>query len=159
MGRKKADDEKTIDCPEYNGLLAGIEAAKAKVQEAGKDAVAALFKAFFREYPEVTAIGWTQYTPHFNDGEPCEFSLGEFYVSSKTDADWAEVSRLYSDDEDAVFRDPYTLGKSAKDRRLKEALATLVRSANEDIFETAFGDHVMVIATPEGFHVSEYSHD
>ena len=28
----------------------------------------------FNKYPDLEAITWTQYTPYFNDGEPCEFS-------------------------------------------------------------------------------------
>ena len=28
----------------------------------------------FQEYPEINSFGWTQHTPYFNDGEPCEFS-------------------------------------------------------------------------------------
>lgn len=31
------------------------------------------------EHTEVTGIAWTQYTPYFNDGEPCVFSVGEPY--------------------------------------------------------------------------------
>lgn len=27
--------------------------------------------------PRIHTIGWTQYTPYFNDGEPCEFSVGQ----------------------------------------------------------------------------------
>ena len=119
----------TIECPEYNVLVEGMEVARAKVREVGKAAVGALFKAFFAQYPEVTAVGWTQYTPHFNDGDPCVFRVHEFYATTKTDMDFARVSRLYDDEED------------------------------KDLFQVAFGDHVMVIATPAGFHVNEYSHD
>ena len=32
-------------------------------------------------YPEVRAIGWNQYTPYFNDGEPCVFRTGEPIIS------------------------------------------------------------------------------
>lgn len=32
-------------------------------------------------YNDVRAIGWTQYTPFFNDGEPCVFRSGDVYVS------------------------------------------------------------------------------
>lgn len=34
-----------------------------------------LAEEFFAEYPEVAEIRWDQYAPHFNDGEPCEFSV------------------------------------------------------------------------------------
>lgn len=151
MGRKTAEK---IACPEYDALLDGLEQARAKVKEQGKAAVGALFKAFFAEHPKVTAICWTQYTPYFNDGEPCEFSVGELHLATKA-ADWPNVSSLYDDEgeEGALFKDSYSL-KGAN----KSALARLAASVDEDILETAFGDHVMVIATPEGFHVSEYSH-
>jgi hypothetical protein len=151
MGKKNEDK---IACPEYDALLDGLTAARAKVAEQGKVAVAALFKAFFAEHPKVTAIGWTQYTPHFNDGDACEFSLHDFYASTTPGVDFAEVSDLYDEDGPGKFLDSYSLKGQTK-----EAVSQLARSADEDIFEIAFGDHVMVIATPAGFHVSEYSHD
>lgn len=33
------------------------------------------------KHPEITGIGWTQYTPYFNDGEPCVFRVGDPYFS------------------------------------------------------------------------------
>ena len=35
------------------------------------------FTEFFALYPMVTTIRWTQFTPYFNDGEPCVFSVNE----------------------------------------------------------------------------------
>ena len=32
------------------------------------------FTDFFNLYPFITKIEWTQYTPSFNDGDPCYFS-------------------------------------------------------------------------------------
>ena len=34
-----------------------------------------MFNKFFVLYPEVELVCWEQWTPHFNDGEPCEFSV------------------------------------------------------------------------------------
>jgi hypothetical protein len=152
VAKKKTE---TIECPEYDALVAGMEAAKAKVKEAGAAAVGALFKQFFAEYPSVTAIGWTQYTPHFNDGEPCEFSVHDFYATTKEGVDFEAVSSLYDDEDEHGFADSYSI----KDKGIKAAVARLERSKDDDLFESAFGDHAMVIATPRGFHVSEYSHD
>jgi hypothetical protein len=148
MGNKK----ETIECAEYDSLVNGIEAAKAKVAEAGKAAVGALFKSFFAEYPSVKAVGWTQYTPYFNDGEACNFGLRELYLSTK-EADFSEVASLY-DEEEYGFKDSCSLKGS-----LGKALRRLEASMNSEVFEAAFGDHVLVVATPEGFHVGEYSHD
>ncbi len=150
--------EKKINAPEYTALVKKMEAARAEVKEAGKRAVKALFAAFFEAHPAVTAVGWTQYTPHFNDGDACEFGLHGFYISVATGVKWKDVASLNDEGEEGaepIFTDEY----DAKDKKTKAALSLVERSADEDIFEAAFGDHVMVIATPKGFHVNEYSHD
>ena len=52
--------------------------AKKQFEEKMKNAFTDIFETFFRNYPEITAVGWNQYTPYFNDGDPCEFRIGEF---------------------------------------------------------------------------------
>lgn len=149
---KKTDK---IACQEYDDLVSGIEEAKARVRDAGKKAAAALFKRFFEEYPHVKALGWTQYTPYHNDGNPCEFGVGEFYASTRDGVDYSDVSSLH--DENGTFQDAYDIRGS--DKKTAAALERMGRSASDEVFEAAFGDHVMVIATPEGFHINEYDHD
>lgn len=39
--------------------------------------------------PEITSVTWTQGTPSFNDGEPCEFSVGEVEFSTNYEDDSA----------------------------------------------------------------------
>lgn len=139
--------------PEYDTLLEYVEKAKREVEEKAKNAVGTLFKAFFAAHPTIGALKWTQYTPHFNDGEACEFRvnndfdvlLGK-YVPAGDDSD---------DDESDEFVEIYDVN----DGPTKKAICSLERAVNEDVFLSAFGDHARVIATPEGFHVTEYSHD
>lgn len=150
MGKKSGK----IECQEYDELVSGIEEAKARVREAGKKAAMALIRAFFAEYPHVKALGWTQYTPYHNDGDPCEFSVHGFYASVKDGVDYSEVSDLSG--EDGTFLDSYDMRGS--DKRAAAALDRIEMSVSPDVFEAAFGDHVMVIATPEGFHINEYDH-
>lgn len=145
-------NETVFSAPEYDELLEHVEKAKQEVEAKAKSAVGALFKAFFAAHPNVGALKWTQYTPHFNDGEACEFRvnndfdvlLGK-YVSDDDD----------SDDESNEFVESY----GVDDGPTKEAIRSLERAVNEDVFLSAFGDHAKVVATPEGFHVTEYSHD
>jgi len=35
------------------------------------------FKVFLEAHPEIKCIFWSQYTPYFNDGDPCTFSVHE----------------------------------------------------------------------------------
>lgn len=41
---------------------------------------AEVFKGFFDENPNVGGVQWTQYTPYFNDGEECVFSVNDMYL-------------------------------------------------------------------------------
>lgn len=155
---KKKTNEKTTGCAEYDALMQQMDEARAKVADMSKAAVGALFKQFFTDHPKVTGIGWTQYTPYFNDGDPCEFGVSDFYYTTKQGVDFEEVSSFYDDEEEHGFKETYA-DAARGEKAIKEAVSTLARAVDEDIFETAFGDHARIIATPFGFHVTEYSHD
>lgn len=152
----ESEDDAMVSAPEYDALRLQVEETRAQVKAKARDAIASLFKAFFAQYPTVTAIGWTQYTPYFNDGEPCEFSKHEFGVSTRSDVDWENAGQ-YDDNDEPYIRDEYEL--QSEEEHLKRALRRLERASEEDLFEAAFGDHVRVVATPAGFHVFEHSHD
>lgn len=46
-----------------------------------KDAFTPAFQEFFEKYPQIQYVYWTQYTPYFNDGDPCEFGVNEKSIS------------------------------------------------------------------------------
>jgi hypothetical protein len=143
-------EEEVFTVPEYSALTEAIAEAKRKVEEKAKEAVGALFKGFFEKNPKIVAIAWTQYTPYFNDGDPCEFSVHDFEAANRM-----PEGEVDEDDDDLgyEFLSSWSLkGPSA------EALRSLERAASDDIFLAAFGDHARVVATPDGFHVTEYDH-
>ncbi len=147
--------DKKIVCPEYNSLVADHTKALEAIQKKGKTAVTALFKAFFTKYPQVQAVAWTQYVPQFNDGDPCYFRFRTFFLSVKTGVDFSRIYRLQDEGEEDDahgLTDEYSL----TDKALKQALSSIENSADRKVFEAAFGDNAVVIATREGFHVSEY---
>jgi hypothetical protein len=102
----------------------------------------------FTAYPNVKAIGWTQYTPYFNDGEPCVFSVNDLYVCDETCN--IDSYDIYSWNE--VWR-----GGDDKYPLIAE-VAGILQNA-EDILLMMFGDHVKVVATPNGIDVEEYDHE
>ena len=66
-----------------------IKALQAQRQALAKDQGIPLVREVFAplfEYPIVQTIEWTQYTPFFNDGDPCEFRVNA-YLSFNGDAD------------------------------------------------------------------------
>lgn len=47
-----------------------------------------IIKLFFDECPKVQAVVWSQYTPYFNDGDECVFSVNEpCFVTKNFDRD------------------------------------------------------------------------
>lgn len=78
----------------YKELANTIAEAQKKIQNETQVIIGELFKEFFEKHGEkVYAIHWTQYTPWFNDGEACEFSVNDFCL--------AFTEEDYEDREDA----------------------------------------------------------
>lgn len=73
-----------------------IEDLRKKSIEISKTVFHTAVSNFFNTYPEVAAIRWTQYTPYFNDGDTCEFSVHdlEFY----SEADYEDLKNGELDD-------------------------------------------------------------
>lgn len=65
--------------------IADFRRMKAEYEEKLKtDGLAAMktaFIDFFNEHPDIHALSWRQYTPYFNDGDPCVFGVREPYYS------------------------------------------------------------------------------
>ena len=47
------------------------------IAENGKKALQKILKEYFKENKDVLCIFWDQYTPYFNDGEECVFSVND----------------------------------------------------------------------------------
>ena len=66
-----------------------------------------LFDAFFEQHKCIKAITWTQYTPYFNDGEPCEFNVYDLNAFLKLEGqlsyqDYNTKEICYEDVEEAL---------------------------------------------------------
>lgn len=124
------------------------------VQRHGKQALADEFKAFFERHPNVDAVRWTQYTPHFNDGDPCTFDRHEFECRGEfTDA--LIVAKQMDDD---GFYASWDAEKGGEYDKILDELSETFSDTN-DVFRVAFGDGVQVTATRKGFTVNDYDHD
>lgn len=73
-----------------------VEAQKV-MAESVKEVLSDGMNAIFQHYPFLGSVHWTQYTPYFNDGEPCVFSA-HFYpginslkdIEDGTESKWSE---------------------------------------------------------------------
>jgi len=86
---------------EHKSLQDQINALNAQMREKSKDLMKEAFREFFTKYDTVVEnVYWTQYTPYFNDGEACEFSVHDTFILIKGDEDACEYegSSLYDKD-------------------------------------------------------------
>lgn len=79
-----------------------IAEIRTKFKEAFKSQFKDITKQFFEENPEIKCITWSQFTPYFNDGEPCVFGVGEVKFLKKFDKEEKLNSDEYEFDDDYV---------------------------------------------------------
>jgi hypothetical protein len=151
---------------------------KRQYQEQAQAAFKEMAKEFFDKNPGLTAVKWCQYTPYFNDGEPCVFGIGEVVFTNASEDELENVSPWgdYEGDDENVFASnniKYTL-ESGRDwhketaEKIRNSGGVDPDSCNEfenavhqldDVMLEMFGDHVQITMTREGFEIDEYSHD
>lgn len=152
------------------------------LEKIGQDVVFDKFKEIFIKYPHLEQIGFRAYTPYFNDGDACEYSVGEYHYKIKNIPEFGIVDD--DDDEDCYFDNwPYlgmfvgefgtkiegTHGYKKDDNgyhvltkhnALYRDLCDLEQiTSDEELCRQIYGDHVQVIVTPIYISVEEYDHD
>ena len=150
----------------FEKFQAEVAEARKHFQEHGQKMFKKTFKQFFENNPAVTAVKWTQYTPYFNDGDPCKFRVCDptFTNAPEDELDNVNAWGDYEGENESVWAaDSYGIkelnddGFNVDDAKL---LGEMICSTEmEDIMENLFGDHVQVTATREGFNVDDYEHD
>lgn len=136
-----------------------------------------LLKNLINSTPEIEAIKWAQYTPYFNDGDPCEFSVYDLEIKFNKDL-------LPLNEETAYSGDKYADGEGfipewriesffeeLEDVLNFKQIASIEKKINlfkemhsslrnmEGSLKIAFGDHTNVIVTKKGIETSELDHD
>jgi hypothetical protein len=168
---------------ELDELIAEQRKLKLQFQKRAQELFKATTKEFFEKNPAVTIIRWNQYTPYFNDGDECVFSVYEPHFTNCPVEDKDNINNWgeYEGDDESIFSisDPSWIMKSdsiyyKKDKEillsLKEsnqldidslkAFGDMIQSSEmEDVMRAMFDDHVTVTVTREGFEVEELEHD
>jgi hypothetical protein len=125
--------------------------------------------------PTIIEFGWEQYTPHFNDGDACIFSV-HYPIWFRTTAD-KDVDDLYSLDIDenhpSLGKMSYTydahthkrIGKTyegpdeARFNRCSELQTALLSGEFDDVLQNAFGDHAEITVRKDYISIESCSHD
>lgn len=138
--------------------------------------LAPLFQALLDD-PTIVDFGWTQYTPYFNDGDVCEFSVNSLWV--RTTADVVDEDEEYFDRYDLDVDYHRSLGTvkydydengrwskvgyegpdEARYDRCQDLDSALQSGAYDTVLLKTFGDHALVTVRKAGIEVEFYSHD
>jgi len=104
-----------------------VQAAEAELKIA--------FLEIFKKFPDLKTFAWTQYTPYFNDGEPCYFSVNTYSI--EINGNW-----------------------DSGNSKIEKAVTEVLERIDSETMETLFGDHVQVTVNWDGsIKTSEHSHD
>lgn len=130
--------------------------------------------------PFFVEFGWTQYTPYFNDGDPCTFDASGFWIRTESDGeprvDSEDDEDDYDEDDTDRLQISYTdhptlgtengypirvyVGTRESQYRVACAASDAVEGGEfDDVLLGLFGDHAAVKVTRSGITVDEYSHD
>jgi hypothetical protein len=125
--------------------------------------------------PTVEAVRWRQYTPFFNDGEACIFSIRSFQVKLVSGDAQPGCTGVDDEDEDddesPDWLDEYDVRRYNREAgryeikpefgRVGEKLVGLDQSSShfEDFLGETFGDHATITATKAGFDIVGYDHE
>lgn len=216
---------------DYDTLLKNFDLMNERIKEAqqemgkmSKGLIEGAVQRFLDQCPEVTGVHWTQYTPYFNDGDSCEFSVNDFcfhileneddeiepydsnIIHTQADLDAAiarmkEVEEYLSDpfawrqkkirEYKAEFNSPpptwYTTESfkpypntveraqelidgikqsfekidAVTAQRIRDSFKefkTAMEKIPDNIMESIYGDHVLVVINRNGTEIDEYDH-
>ena len=113
-----------------------------------------IFKEIFIKYPELKCFRWNQYSPSFNDGEPCTFKVSDIYFLTKD-------SKIDPTEEDFENDWSYILFNENIRNPLQKTLQTLedILINNGDILNSLYGDGYQITAYADKIEIDDYYHD
>jgi hypothetical protein len=128
------------------------------------------YKYIFEKYPTLESFGWTQYTPYFNDGDTCIFSVNTDYISVNDEyvdeSKWSSEVNVLNwgnwNRELKVYEDRVEEPNPNYDPVLTEAsneITNFLGNFDNDFYLSKFGDHAEITVTKSGVDISDYDHD
>lgn len=131
-----------------NELTEKFEQAKNDLREFGKDALSQSVKELFDRYPDVNKFSVDAYTPYFNDGEPCNYSVRS-YTSRVND---------YNNDYGEWNEEDNGSDQETLDKALTEFI-DLIDSVPEEMFEYSFEEGRITFYRDGKTESEDYDHD
>lgn len=131
-----------------------VAEAKKELKKVATNLFREVTQELFDEYPNLKSFGWSQYTPYFNDGETCTFSVnGSYPTINGYNTNTGEYEDGEEGDEPAFEE----LEPEVEERAA--AVSTLLNAIPDEVMLEMFGDHQKITVTRKGITQEDYSHD
>jgi len=132
---------------EYRQALDVMRKLEAEYDKIAKDVFKLEAFELFDAHPQLIAFGWRQFTPGFNDGEPCRFRCYK-------DSPMVNGIDEYGDEDTDVEKYPELSKKEQK--VLLGVVSKFLEGYEEHNLEAMFGDCVKVKVTRKEIETEEY---
>lgn len=123
-----------------------------ELREQFRVASSALFvdcvKELFVSHPDLERFSWVQYTPYFNDGDECVFSVRSDVIDVTLNvidpSDGRPTERI-----DVWSRAPEET-KATPRYQVAETVSGILNTIGDEMLRSMFGDHVEVVVHRDG---------
>ncbi len=143
---------------------------KSEIVDISSDIFDDFYKYIFDKYPTLESFGWTQYTPYFNDGDTCVFSVNTDYITVNDDyvdeSNWSQKTKVISwgtwNNNTRKYEGRVEEDNPEYDSILSEAsneITNFLGQFDNDFYLSKFGDHAQITITKSGVNISDYDHD
>lgn len=119
-------------------------------------------KNVFLEFPELVLISWAQYTPYFNDGDPCIFRVHDAKISFNAYSSDDELDTDEYIEHEELFYPVFDNWSIPEEKTKYKKLLTDIDNMLSEVssyLQDIFGDHAEVLAFKDKIVVTEYDHD
>lgn len=138
-----------------------------EIKSVGQSSIKEMFVELFKQFPSVQDVQWTQYTPHFNDGDPCVFRVNDpevRFTEGTVIALKHEEGRSYPEEDEYADDDTHydTWSFRVQQKPIADAVNEIYTVFQEidQVMQAVFGDGVVVKVFRDGdVEINEYDHD
>jgi hypothetical protein len=156
-------------------ILADVKDSQAKLEEIRvilRNKVLEVFplatKELFNQFPELKSFGWKQYTPYFNDGDECIFSvridsltINGFDYYDGDDADRDDMINIHRRAKRTIWNGGIVDNPEFSEyfENIVNTIKEVVKAFGDEDLKFIFGEHSEVLVTADGAESKEYYHD
>lgn len=146
----------SINTEKLEVLNRQLDQIRQQIQDAAKGVFVESVTDLFTQNDDLDSFGWRQWTPHWNDGNPCVFG-----ACTDPDMIFINGSNVYEDDLGNSDIEDMSEEENRRAAVLADEVSKILIAIGDSNLELMFGDHVEINVSRNGdIEVKKYEeHD